>query len=689
MSQSTASFFFAGGLDTNSPAFGMKPGAVLNALNYEPLVEGYGRIEGYERLDGRPAPSEATFYAVQFEGGTVPVSSGDLVTGGTSGASAIVVADAALDSGSFDDGNAVGTFGVIDMLGEFVAGEPFIIGGETCGLVSYDPSERYAPTIELRAAWLRAAQNVRRGFIGKVPGSGPVRGVAIHNNEIFAWRDNADATAGGMWKATATGWQQVNLGHKLSFSAGVVQFVEGDVILGATSGATATIARLVKNAGDWGTTASGYIILSALAGTFINGEAIKVAGVNVATASGADAAMTLPAGGRYMAISHNFYSKDSTYSMYAVNGVGPAFEYCNGVFCPIVTGSDIDTPIYIGEIANHLLLFWEHGSLQFSTPGEPLLYDVVQGAGEVGFGTRITNVVQANDTAIAIFGERRIAMFSGTDQDTFQLSELTEDAGAFPWTAQRIGKTIYVDARGLRDLSASQNYGDFKAGTISALFDRYMNNRLSSGLAPVASIVSKKKSHYRLFWPDGQGLSVLMAKKNVEAIPFSTGEMRVSCTFCGDINHQEYILAGAEDGFVYRMDSGNTYDGEAFDYFIMTPFSNYGDPAREYRYHKIIVEMIAPIYTKIGIRALFDYEDGEKEMTVGNPFILYGGGALWNTANWNEFIWSAASNGLAECTIDGLGRNASFLFAGTTEEEQDHHVLQSYTIFRSPRRFKR
>jgi hypothetical protein len=46
-----------GGLDIVTPALEKRPGSVIAALNYEPLSNGYGRLVGYERFDGRTAPS--------------------------------------------------------------------------------------------------------------------------------------------------------------------------------------------------------------------------------------------------------------------------------------------------------------------------------------------------------------------------------------------------------------------------------------------------------------------------------------------------------------------------------------------------------------------------------------------------------------------------------------------------------
>jgi hypothetical protein len=56
----TEFFAFRGGLDQVSPAILMPPGSVIASLNYEPEAEGgYTRMKGYERFDGRTAPSTA------------------------------------------------------------------------------------------------------------------------------------------------------------------------------------------------------------------------------------------------------------------------------------------------------------------------------------------------------------------------------------------------------------------------------------------------------------------------------------------------------------------------------------------------------------------------------------------------------------------------------------------------------
>jgi hypothetical protein len=93
---------------------------------------------------------------------------------------------------------------------------------------------------------------------------------------------------------------------------------------------------------------------------------------NVATLTADKVAITLPAGGRYEFLNHNFYGLASSYRMYGVNGVGRAFEFDGTTFTPIRSGMAVDTPHRIAEHYNHLFLAFPGGQLQNSSIGAPL-----------------------------------------------------------------------------------------------------------------------------------------------------------------------------------------------------------------------------------------------------------------------------------------------------------------------------
>lgn len=689
MTQRADSFSFGGGLDTNSAALAIPPGCVIASQNYECLSGGYGRMEGYERYDGRPAPSDASYWSIAFRLGSGAFVVGETVTGAVSGATGVVIIAPIPDTGAWASSNATGTLLLTNVSGTFQNGEALRVGGVTRATANSLATEKSSNDLALRYARIAAAQTLRRSLIQRPPGSGPVRGVAIHAGNVYAWRDNVGATACIGYRATPAGWAPLPTHRRMTFTAGTSEIFEGDTLTGATSGATGLVRRVVLQSGSWGlNTAAGYIDLSNVTGTF-GAEIVRVGGTNRATGS-ATTAISLPAGGRYRFISHNFYGNKQRYRLYGVNGVGPAFEVMeDGGIGTIPTGMIDDKPSRIFEISNHLGLVFPGGSIQFSATGEPRQWQVILGAGEFGIGTECTDVVQANATAVILFGENKICTLQGRDASDFALDTLTEEAGAQPDTAQRVGRTLYLDARGLRDLTASQAFGNFSTGTQSGRFQRYFRERLRSGVPTIGSIVCKTKSQYRLFYNDGAGLSVYMGDKTPAAMVFNYRSLRPTCFANGELADGEAMLIGAEDGYVYRLDKGNTFDGEPFEYFAQLPYNHFGSPTQENRFHKVTLELVSPPKMSIGIAADFDYSDGQKVRAAGTSFLIYGGGALWNTALWNTFVWSAPIEGRVECPVDGLGRNASFIFAGRTESAEDRHILQAYIVHRSPRKFVR
>jgi hypothetical protein len=94
----------------------------IDALNFEVAIDGgYRRVDGYERFDGRPAPSDAVYYsyAVSFSG---TVTAGDTLTGKTSGATGRVIVVTAT------------TIYYTKQTGTFTASENLSVTGGTTGV---------------------------------------------------------------------------------------------------------------------------------------------------------------------------------------------------------------------------------------------------------------------------------------------------------------------------------------------------------------------------------------------------------------------------------------------------------------------------------------------------------------------------------------------------------------------------
>jgi hypothetical protein len=190
-------FALSGGLDLVTPPLSMAPGLCREAQNFEVGVNGgYRGIDGYERYDGRPSPSSAT-YTLLPVALTGSVAVGDTVTGVTSAATAVVIA---LETAALV---------VTKTSGTFVSGETLNVTGNPVGSLTGNPVQNGAGTPKLHGQYLNLAADAYRADIGAVPGSGAVRGVWYYAGDLYAFRNNAAGTEAVMHKATATGWVAV------------------------------------------------------------------------------------------------------------------------------------------------------------------------------------------------------------------------------------------------------------------------------------------------------------------------------------------------------------------------------------------------------------------------------------------------------------------------------------------------
>lgn len=82
-----------GGLNLVDPPLQIKPGYVIASRNYEPSIRGgYERVSGYERFDGRLAPSDAGYWLLNYDAASAVASAGATVQGASSSATGVVLA---------------------------------------------------------------------------------------------------------------------------------------------------------------------------------------------------------------------------------------------------------------------------------------------------------------------------------------------------------------------------------------------------------------------------------------------------------------------------------------------------------------------------------------------------------------------------------------------------------------------
>lgn len=282
-------FSLKGGLNQTAPPLTLPPGYARQSVNFECNINGgYRRVPGYERFDGRSKPSDAEFY-------TIPCSTagtwvlGDTVTGATSGATATYLATTSLG------------LIVTKVTGTFQA-ETLNAGAGTATGVQYLGG---AESLADAATYKNLAADVYRALITEVPGSGSILGVAEYGDDVYAFRNTANATRAGMYKSTTSGWVAVHEIELTFTSGGTYVIAVNDTVTGASSGATGVVSRVVVRSGSFaGGDAAGTLTLSSETGTFVAENLDVGLNLNVATiAAGTTIAlgreMSFTSGGTY------------------------------------------------------------------------------------------------------------------------------------------------------------------------------------------------------------------------------------------------------------------------------------------------------------------------------------------------------------------------------------------------------
>lgn len=657
-------FPLVGGLDLLTPQISIGSGKCFDAQNYEPEIEGgYSRIWGYERYDGTAAPSAAGYWLLSATI-TGLINVGVTVTGATSAATGKVLA-------------VVGTRLVLGRLtGAFLIAEPITVSSVVVGATLAVAMASNAGSASDDADYSLLAANDIRAGIGLVPGSGSIRGVAIYNDTVYAFRDNALGTAGVMWKATSSGWTQVAFKSEVLFTAATAQISVGSTITGATSGATATVVVALLRTGTWTVAGAGSLVITPVSGLFSAGEVIKVGATSCATTSGVSGPIVRLPGGRFEYDNGNFTGSTATLKMYGADGVNPAFEFDGINYVPIHTGMAADIPTHVKVHKSSLFLSFL-GSVQFSSLGNPYGWSVVTGAGEIGTGDPVTAFVPQGGTvqgsSLAIFTMAKTYMLYGSTSANFTLTSSVFDVGCSPFTVQAISNNTFgLTARGIQSLITTMTYGDFDYQSVSHQIQPLMTAKYGT---ETASTALKQSNQYRVYYNDGTAIVVGITGDKVTGImPLNYGRVVRCMTTATLSSGVETCIFGSDDGYVYQDGVGTSFDGGLIEAWIRPAFTHSKSPRTRKRYRRSVFEIKPYGFSSCNISYELGYASPAVLSPVGVVNSAFFGGGFWDQFTWEHFTWDAPVVSSIVMALTGTEKNISFLFYSNRAQDKKHTV---------------
>lgn len=679
--QTEVSFFpLKGGLDLVTPHIEISSGKLYDSKNYEPQISGgYRRIDGYERYDGQASPTASKYWTLPYTQTATP-SVGATVTGGSSGATGVVL-------------KVSGTTLILGaVIGSFTQGEALTSGG-SIGVTTSTATVSGATSASDDADYMLLAANNTRTSIQPITGNGVIRGVWIYKDVTYAFRDNGAVS--NMYKATSSGWVQVNLGTEIQYSStlgGSTPITVGQTIGNAAASPTKTavVTAVLTRTGTWGTNALGTLVITPVTGTFSNTDPIYVSGTQKAVATTAATAITRASGGTLEFVNANFTGSTSTLKMYGCDGVNLAFEFDGTTYVPIRTGMATDTPEHIAFHKNYLFLSF-YGSVQFSALGSPYSWTAILGAGEIATGDQVTGFVVQTGTqsgaSMAVFTKGKTYILYGTSAANWQLTVSVYDLGTSARTAQSVGNNTFgLTGRGVYSLVTTLNYGDFDFASITHLIQPYLVTK--RGLETCSS-TSKEKGQYRLYFSDNTALVIGFTGDQVSGMMNIDYGKPVRCVVTQTLsNGKEVTFFGSDDGYVYQDNIGTSFDGQPIEAFIRTTFNHLKSPRIRKKFRRAIFEASSNGYANVKV----SYELGYGSLGVASSDVsdyqMVGQGGYWDQFIYENFTWDQPFINEQSISLDGTEKNISFLFYSNRAQDVSH-TFQGVSIHYTPQLLQR
>jgi len=614
---------FRGGLISNMSPLQQginMPGSARTLRNFEPSVEGgYRRIEGYTKYDsnlippyGSPVVTGASQTGTSLNIAnirTTPVAADTFklihatanVNGATSNATALVLDG---NSGTIVAGMTVTGTGIsgtvtvasVSDQNNIVLSDAQTLANNTAltfskvytiasGGVSFNSTNRTA-TLTLTSSLLTSPSNDDSLEFVSTTNNYLALGCGVFLDSVIVAKNN------DLFKTTGSGYTLLNVP-----SYGIV-LVNG----GSQSGTSLVVDGLTDTpqAGDVFKVAGIDKIYTVTSNASVSsGGATLAIAPALASAPADNAAVTFLSTSRESASKTRFsrYNYDGTEKIAIVDGQNvPATFTQTSTFTKLIDApTDVTGADFVVNFKNHLF-FGKDNLLTFTAPYTDNDFTAANGSGVISVGADITGLIVFRQQLI-IFTESSIFQLTGNSVGDFTLQSITLDIGCTnPDTIQEVGGDImFLAPDGLRLLSATDRIGDFGLAVVSKPIQKEVTDFVTRNTS-FASVVIREKSQYRILGYNAnitQGSSMGILGTQFEAQGgqgMSWGNLRGIRAYVADsrfYQNTETIVFADDDGYLYKMEDGNSFDGANIQTDFSTPFLPMNDPRIRKTFYKM------------------------------------------------------------------------------------------------------
>jgi hypothetical protein len=381
-------------------------------------------------------------------------------------------------------------------------------------------------------------------------------------------------------------------------------------------------------------------------------------------------------------------------TMYWVDGVTDGFFVWTGTGDYINVNNAISSyipsgiaPTHIGAWENRLFLVYDNGHILFSTVGDPTDFNSATGtAGEIFIGEPVTGVI-ATAGVLLIFTQRSTKILhygSTTNQFIFKLDEFSANTGALQDTVESHFETVFFASdRSASRMLPGQGTGGFVSEQLS---DKIVEDYLDIKDDITCTLVDNQHGRYYIFhdnWNDSAsyGYTFTLYKGRLKGVGrFELGHRILKATQGILSDGTDMLVIGDDEGMVFKMESGTSFDGTAIACRLTTSYYHYGSPRNWKHFQRLVFEVDCNLETTFNVAPIFDYGDTALQRHAAEDKSVSAGSAIWGSGiQWGSFIWGAGALGKPILYITGHGQNMA-VTVRTTNEFATPHTIHNLTV---------
>lgn len=292
------------------------------------------------------------------------------------------------------------------------------------------------------------------------------------------------------------------------------------------------------------------------------------------------------------------YNYTGTEKIAIVDGINVPALYNGSQFTALNDApTDVIGAEFVVNFKSHLI-FGKSNILTFTAPFTDTDFTAANGSGTISVGSAITGLIVFRQQLI-IFTESSIFQLTGNTLADFELQPVTTDIGCVDKdTIQEVGGDVmFLGPDGLRLLSATDRIGDFGLGVVSKTIQKEVTDFITANTS-FTSVVIRNKSQYRILGynnnigqANAQGiLGTQMAGQGGEGM--SWADLRGIRAYVADsrfFQNTETIVFANDDGYLYQMEEGNSFDGSNIQTTFATPYMPINDPRIRKTFYKMFL----------------------------------------------------------------------------------------------------